>query len=65
MAGESIALQVQVPENTRIDTVTWKLDGETLQGTRLELPEGEHTLEARVLYEDAREEILRAQLMVD
>ena len=62
MAGESIALQVQVPENTRIDTVTWKLDGETLQGTRLELPEGEHTLEARVLYEDAREEILRAPI---
>ena len=64
-AGEWLDLQVLMPVNARFKTVTWRLDGKILAGTRLELPGGEHTLEARVQYEDAREEILRAQLMVD
>ena len=64
-AGETIDLKVLMPQNTRFSSLTWTLDGKILAGTRLELPSGEHTLEARVHYEDAREEILRAQLMVD
>jgi len=64
-AGEWLDLQVLMPVDARFKTVTWRLDEKNLPGTRLELPSGEHTLEARVQYEDAREEILRAQLMVD
>ena len=64
-AGEWLDLQVLMPADARFKTVTWRFDGKILAGTRLELPGGEHTLEARVQYEDAREEILRAQLMVD
>ena len=64
-AGEWLDLQVLMPVDARFKTVTWRLDDKNLPGTRLELPSGEHTLEARVQYEDAREEILRAQLMVD
>ena len=64
-AGEWLDLQVLMPADARFKTVTWRFDGKILAGTRLELPSGEHTLEARVQYEDAREEILRAQLMVD
>lgn len=64
-AGESIDLQVLMPDGTHFKTIVWSLDGKTLAGTRLELPEGEHTLEARVQYQNAREELLRAHLMVN
>lgn len=63
-AGDSIDLQVLTPQDARISSLTWSLDGNALSGTRLELPAGEHVLEARVRHEDAREEILRAQLHV-
>lgn len=62
--GEWLDLQVLMPEGVRFTTIVWSLDGKSLSGTRLELPSGEHTLEARVQYEDAREEILRAYLTV-
>ncbi len=62
--GEWLDLQVLMPEGVRFTTIVWSLDGKSLSGTRLELPSGEHTLEARVKYEDAREEILRAYLTV-
>ena len=64
-AGETIDLQVLMPENTRFSSLKWSLDGKSLSGTKVELPAGEHTLEARVRYEDAREEILRAHLRVN
>ena len=54
-----------MPADARFKTVTWRFDGKILAGTRLELPSGEHTLEARVQYEDTREEILRAPLTVN
>jgi len=65
MAGESLDLQVLMPKNVQFSTLTWSLDGKPLSGTQVELPAGEHTLEARIRYEDAREEILRAQLRVN
>lgn len=64
-AGESLDLQVLLPKNARFSTLSWSLDGKSLAGTRLELPAGEHVLEARIRYEDAREEILRAHLRVN
>ena len=64
-AGEWLDLQVLMPADARFKTVTWRFDGKILAGTRLELPSGEHTLEARVQYEDTREEILRAPLTVN
>ena len=64
-AGESLDLQVLMRENTSFKSLAWSLDGNTLKGTQLILPEGEHILEARIKYENAREEVLRAQLRVN
>ena len=63
-AGDTLDLEVLMPENSAFDTLLWSLDGETQTGTQLVLPAGEHTLEAQVRYKDAREEILRAHLTV-
>lgn len=63
-AGETIDLQLLMPEDAPVSAVSWRLDGQVLGGTQFTLTAGEHTLEAQLLYEDAREEVLRARLTV-
>lgn len=64
-AGESIDLQLVVPDNTQVRIRRWKLDGSPLETSRVALEAGVHSLEVDLQYEDGREEFLRAVIHVD
>lgn len=61
--GDTLELQVHTPASPL--SVSWKLDGESIQALTLTLKQGSHSLQARILYGNGREEVVELSLKVD
>ncbi len=63
-AGETIALELAVPEGVALRKTQWSLDGADIPEGELRLSSGEHLLGVTLFYEDGREEYLEKRLEV-
>ena len=61
--GDILELKVHTPSKPL--SVTWTLDGESIQADSLILKQGSHSLQARVLYGNGHEEVVELSLKVD
>ena len=63
-AGDSFPLRIREARNMPPQRVSWRLDGEAVEGSSVTLETGWHRIEAELQYAEDRKEVLRLQLNV-
>ena len=63
-AGDTYPLRIREARGMLPQQVTWRMDGEAVDGNSVTLETGWHLIEATVKYSESREEVLRTKINV-